>query len=391
MTLLPSIPGVADRKMFIFLLLLTLGSAMSFQGWNTLYTNFAVQQAGLSGVQNGIVQSVRELPGLLTIGVIPLLFLFREHRLAALCVLVIGAGVMTVGFFPSWGGIMVTTFIMSLGFHYFEGVNQSLILQYFDLKSAPLVMGRLRGFTAGGNLLIGGVVFLLSGVFDFTTLFVLTGCAALVAGAWGLTCDPSDPAKPVQHRRMVLRRKYWLFYALTLLSGARRQIFVVFSVFLLVEHYGYGLREIAILFMVNNAVNWFLNPLIGRAINHFGERAILSTEYAALVVLFVAYALIDDPWVAGALYVLDHVLFNFAIAVRTFFQKIADLPDIAPSMAMGVTINHIAAVVIPACGGMLWMLDYRIPFFAGAGLALCSLVLTRFIDGELVKNGAKPA
>lgn len=391
MPLFPVVSGIIDRRMYLFLLLLTLGSGMSFQGWNTLYTNFAVHAAGLTGAENGIVQSVREVPGLLTFGVIPLLFLFREHRLAALSVLVTGLGVVATGFLPSLWGIMFTTLVMSFGFHYFEGINQSLVLQYFDVRSAPLVMGRLRGLAAGGNLVMGGMVYLLADLFAFSTLFCIMGAFAVAAGVWALTQDPSDPARPAQRRTMVLRRRYWLFYLLTILAGARRQIFTVFSVFLLVEHFGYGVREVAVLFIVNNAVNWFLNPLIGRAVNWFGERHLLTVEYAVLILVFLGYTVIDSPLAAAVLYVVDHIFFNFAIAIRTFFQKIADSADIAPSMAMSVTINHLAAVVMPVCGGMLWMLDYRIPFYMGAGLAVGSLIATQFIDGELARHAGRLA
>jgi len=390
MPLIPAVPGLADRRMYVFLLLLTLGSGMSFQGWNTLYTNFAVHGAGLSGAENGLVQSIREVPGLLTFGVIPLLLLLREHRLAALAVLVTGVGVMTAGLLPTLWGVVATTLVMSFGFHYFEAVNQSLILQYFDVRTAPLVMGRLRGLAAGGNLVMGALVYVLADLFAFSTLFCIMGSFATVAGAWALTRDPSDPARPAQRRSMVLRRRYWLFYLLTILAGARRQIFTVFSVLLLVEHFGYGVREVALLFIVNNAVNWFLNPLIGRAVNRFGEQHLLTVEYSVLVLVFLGYTVTDSPLVAAFLYVVDHIFFNFAIAIRTFFQKIADPADIAPSMAMSVAINHIAAVVMPVCGGMLWMLDYRIPFYVGAGLAVASLLATQRIGAELRLQGVKP-
>jgi predicted MFS family arabinose efflux permease len=79
------------------------------------------------------------------------------------------------------------------------------------------------------------------------------------------------------------------------------------------------------------------------------------------------------------MYILDAILFNFAIAIRTYFHKIADPKDIAPSTAVGVTINHLAAVFLPALGGFLWMIDYRIPFFVGAGLGVVSLLFAQCI------------
>ena len=99
----------------------------------------------------------------------------------------------------------------------------------------------------------------------------------------------------------------------------------------------------------------------------------------SLIFIFITYALTDSKFLVSILYIIDHILFNFSIAIRTYFQKIGDTADIAPSMAMGFTINHIAAVFIPAIGGILWMLDYRIPFYAGAVLSLISLIAVQWI------------
>jgi MFS family permease len=182
-----------------------------------------------------------------------------------------------------------------------------------------------------------------------------------------------------QHKQMVFRRKYGLFYFLTFMAGARRQIFMAFAVFLMVKKFGYTLQEVTLLFVVNNAVNFFLSPLIGQCIIRFGERRVLSLEYSSLFFIFLAYAVVESRLAVAALYILDHIFFNFAIAIRTYFQKVGDPRDIAPSMAVGFTINHIAAVVLPAAGGLLWMVDYRIPFLAGAGMSLISLAAVQLI------------
>ncbi len=213
------------------------------------------------------------------------------------------------------------------------------------------------------------------------------GVFLTAGGVYCLFIDPTQKNMPVQRKNMFLRKKYWLYYVLTFLAGARRQIFVAFSVFLMVEKFGFSAFAIAVLFVVNNAVNYFLNPMIGKAINRFGERGVLSMEYVSLIGVFLAYAYVDNKWIIAVMYILDHIFFNFSVAVRTFFQKIGDTGDIAPTMAVGFTINHIAAVVIPLTGGLLWMLDYRIPFVAGAVLALVSLIFTQFIDREVRLNG----
>ncbi len=374
--------------MYIFLFVLMVASTIAFQGWRTLLNNFAVEVGGLSGLEMGIVQSVREVPGFLALLAVYLLLLVREHRLAALSVMLLGAGVAMVGLFPSVWGIATTTLIMSFGFHYYETMNQSLTLQYFDRYESPLVLARMRSVGAMTNVLVGGFVFVAVKYMGFTELFALMGAAAVAGGLWAFRQDPTHTDMPPQHKKMVLRSRYWLFYVLTFLSGARRQVFVAFVVFLLVKKFNYSVRTVTILFVLNNIINYFVSPLIGKAVNRYGERKVLSVEYLGLLVVFTAYALTDSPWVAGALYVVDNIFYNFIMAVRTFFQKIADPKDIASGMAVGFTINHIAAVVVPFMGGLAWMADYRIVFLGAAVLSFVSLVLAQFVDGQLRKKGS---
>lgn len=375
-----------DRHMYMFLFLLTFGGVVAYQAWTTLYTNFVVDIVGLNGAQNGFVQGMREVPGLLGVGVIVLLWYMREQVLAAVATITLGLGVLLMGFFPNFPGVIICTMIMSFGFHYFETVNQSLTLQAYDTKVAPLVIGRLRGITAGGNIVAGLFILLCAHWLSFTQMFAVSGALALLAGAYALTRMPNMKHLPAQRKNMVLRGRYWLFYVLTFLAGGRRQIFVVFSLYLLVEHFNFTITSITILFLINNCINWFLNPLIGKAVNLWGERRLLTLEYCTVFVIFLGYAWTDSYLVAGFLYVIDQIVYNFSLAVRTFFQKIADPADIAPSMAVNVTINHIAAVAVPIFGGMLWLWDYRIPFYMGAALALVSLLLAQRIDAEIRKN-----
>ena len=210
-------------------------------------------------------------------------------------------------------------------------------------------------------------------------MFLIGGLVIIGIALWAFLQHPTDKNIPVQRKRMVIRKRYWLYYTLTFLAGARRQIFVAFAVFLLVKRFHFSVQEVTILFIVNNIINYFLSPLIGKAIIRFGERKVLSTEYFSLIFIFTAYAFVREKSVVALLYILDHIFFNFSMAIRTYFQKIGDPQDIAPSMAFGFTVNHIAAVVIPAVGGLLWMIDYKIPFLGGAILSICSLILIQFI------------
>jgi len=368
-----------QRKMYIFLFVLTVVTTLGFQSWRTLINNFSVEVVHINGQQMGLLQSIRELPGFLALLVIYLLFIFKEHKLAALSVIILGIGVTITGYFPSVYGLIFSTLLMSFGFHYYETLNQSLTLQYFDQTQAPLIMGRLRGISSLVNIISGAMVFSLAFWLNYSQIFFFIGLLTVLGGIWAWFQDPEDKNLPCQNKKMILRKKYWLFYVLTLLAGARRQIFVAFAVFLLVKKFHYSIFETSILFVINNVLNYYVSPLLGKAINHFGERKVLTLEYSALIFIFTVYAFGHNKWIVGLMYILDHIFFNFAIAIRSYFQKIADPLDVAPSMAVGFTINHLVAVIIPVIGGLLWTYDYRLTFLGGAVFSLISLYFVQKI------------
>ena len=372
--------------MYRFLMVLTICATAGLHVWRTLFDNFAVHIVDLDGSHIGILQSVREIPGFLALLVVYVLLVVREHRLSALSVLILGIGVAVTGLLPSFYGLLFTTLIMSFGFHYFETTNQSLTLQYFDEKTAPVVFGKLRSLASASNVCSGVMILTIAFVMDYAQMYLLFGILIIAVALWALTNNPTDKNIVPQRKRMILRKKYWLFYLLTFMAGARRQIFVAFAVFLLVKKFEFSVQEIAILFLVNNIINYFLSPFIGRCIVRFGERSVLSLEYFSLIFIFLSYAMVESKIVVACLYIADHIFFNFAIAIRTFFQKISDPRDIAPSMAVGFTINHIAAVFLPAVGGLLWLVDYRIPFVGGAIFSFFSLLLVQQIPGQLEKH-----
>jgi len=238
---------------------------------------------------------------------------------------------------------------------------------------------KIRSYAAASSIGVGLLIYSLSAILNYTQIYFLLGIFIISFGIWGLLQNPAREDIVPQRKKMIFRKKYWLFYFLTFMAGARRQIFVAFAVFLLVKKFNYTVQEITILFVVNNIINYFLSPMIGKAIIRWGERRVLSLEYFSLIIIFLAYAYIQSKTIVAFLYILDHIFFNFSIAIRTYFQKIGDARDIAPTMAVGFTVNHIAAVIIPAIGGLLWMVDYKIPFVAGASMSFISLLAVQWI------------
>ncbi|MCD4719947.1 MAG: MFS transporter [Desulfobacula sp.] len=375
-------PDYKKERMYSYLIVLTICSAAGLQCWRTLFDNFSVNIVGLDGNHIGVLQSVREIPGFLALLVTYVILIIKEHRLSALSIIILGTGLFLTGLLPSFSGLIFTTIVMSFGFHYYETTNQSLTLQYFDKLTSPLVFSEQRKSAAAANIAVGILIFVIAPFLSYTVIYILFGCLIGAGGIWAITKNPVNKNIIPQKKQLVLKKRYWLFYFLTFMAGARRQIFMAFAVFLLVKKFEFSVQDITLLFLVNNVINFFINPLIGKFIVKYGERKLLSIEYFFLVLIFISYAFVDSKLIVGVLYVLDHIFFNFATGIKTYFQKIADPRDIASSAAVGFTINHIAAVVLPVIGGLLWMVDYKIPFLAGAFFSLISLCLVQFIRIE---------
>ena len=365
--------------MFHFLVILTVCSTAGYQTWSILFDNFVVKTVGLEGYHMGILQSVREIPGFLALLVIFILFILKEHKLSVLSVMVLGVGLFATGLMPSFSGLLVTTVVSSLGFHYYETTRQSLTLQYFDENTAPLVIGKQISYSAATSVVVSILIYIMTIWLSNIQIYIIFGAVIVGTCLFMLTKNPSRKNIVPQRKKIILKKKYWLFYSLTFMAGARRQIFIAFAVFLLVQKFGFSVRDISLLFLLNSVINYFVSPYVGKAIVRFGERKILSIEYIFLILVFISYAFVESKVLVVFLYIADHVIFNFSIGISTYFQKIAEPEDIAPSAAVGFTINHIAAVALPVLGGYLWMIDYKIPFLGGAVMGFVSLCLVQLI------------
>jgi len=369
------------RSPVALLVLLAVANQISHQTWFTLLNNFAISRAHFQGDDIGLLQSVREIPGFLAFGAVLVILFMREQTMALLALICLALGTMATGFFPDKIPFLMTTLLMSLGFHYYEVAAQSLALQWLPKAGAAESLGKIVSASSFAALGAYGLIFLTWSVLglDFVYVYLISGIITLSIVAFVYLSFPYHPQHVRQNKQLVLRKRYWLYYALTFISGARRQIFIVFAGFMMVEKFGYSVTAITMLFLINHLFNMFFAPMAGRLIARFGERAALSFEYIGLALLFTAYAFVENATLAGVLYVTDHAFFAMAIAMKTYFQKIADPADIAPTAGVAFTINHIAAIVLPVVLGFVWLANPAAVFLFGAALALVSLGLSRLI------------
>ncbi len=390
------------RRPESLLFLMAAAMPVAFATWSALLNNFVIEVAGFTGVEIGWLHSVREIPGFLAIGVILIILVVREQVLAMLSLILLGGATALTAHFPSFGGILMLTLLSSIGFHYFETVNQSLHLQWIEKARAPLVLGWIVTAGAGASLVayVALVVLWDRLGLSYDLVYMVSGGMTAAIAVFALLAYPQFDGPHKQHKKMILRRRYWLYYAIQFMTGARRQIFVVFAAFMMVERFGMAVHEVTALFVLNYIATMAAGPLIGTWVARFGERRMMIVQYAGLIGVFAAYGgIYAFGWgvmVASVLYVLDHVFFTMNLTLKTYFQKIADPADIAPTAAVAFTINHTAAVFLPAALGYLWVVSPGGVFMLAAGMACVSLALACLVPRhpepgyETIFGGLRP-
>ena len=376
---------VFSKEPFGLLILLAIAMPIAFSTWVALLNNFVIEVSGFSGVEIGWLQSVREIPGVLAVCVIFILFFISEQRLAYISLALLALAVAVTALFPEFKGLIITTLISSIGFHYYETVNQSLQLQWLKKETAPSSIGWIVAAGSGSAFFvyIAIIILWLNLNFNYFFIYFFAGLLCLLIVVFCFFYYPQFQIGKKQRLAIVLKRRYWVYYTLQFFSGARRQIFVVFASFMMVEKYGFDVHQITFLLLTNFLINIFMAPLIGRFIEKFGERLSLIVEYFGLMVIFLLYAgLYYFDWsyiVASILFIADHMFFGLAFAMKTYFQKIADSEDFAPTAAVAFTINHISAVFLPVLLGYIWIHNNSAVFYLAAVLSFISLVVAILI------------
>ncbi len=367
-----------------FLLLISIIVPIAFSTWMALLNNFVIEKANFDGADIGLLQSVREIPGFLAFTAVFVLLFIREQRFMLVSLAMLTLGTALTGYFPTLYGLLFTTLLMSTGFHYFETLKQSLSLQWLSKEEAPEMLGKFISVGALASLFTYGAIWvsLEQLKLDFKTVYLMAGGLGFVLILVMAFAFPQFKTKVPQNKKLILRKRYWLYYALTFMSGARRQIFTVFAGFLMVEKFGYSAADITLLFLINYVFNFLFAKRIGRFIGVVGERKALMFEYVGLIFVFVGYGLVQTAEWAAALYVVDHLFFALALAIKTYFQKIADPADMASTAGVAFTINRIAAVVIPVTFGVIWLVSPASVFYIGAGMAAVSLLLSLNIPAK---------
>ena len=365
--------GVPRRRSLIFLgaAVACVGVAMSFQ--MGLNTNFLVEEIGVSGFQQGLLESVRESCGVIAFGVLAILAGFAEPLVGAAMLLLLAAGLAAYAGVHSYWMVIVLSLVWSQGLHVWMPLPNSMTLALAEPGRTGHRLGQVGAAgSAGWGLGLGAALLLgVLGVSMRPMYLVAGGAGALGA----LACLGIYRKVKTPGPRFVFRRRYGLYYLLCFLEGWRKQIFICFSGFLLVKIHHTRLPVMLGLFAVVQVIGFFASPRVGRLIDRVGERRVLVAYFASLIAVFLGYALVGNLYVLYALFVADGVVWTLAMAMTTYVNRIAPPSEHTPTLSMGVAMNHVAAVTMPLVGGALWQYaGYRWTFALGALAVALSIV-----------------
>ena len=278
-----------NRRMIIYVVVSNFFLYFGFRIWQAMFNNFAVEELGIGPASMGWVQALRELPGLMGFLLGFLALFLSEVRVMALSVVLLGVGSFMTGQATTIPFLLSSTVLMSIGFHFFYPSNSAVVLMTIDKEHAPKVLGQLSSLGAIAALAATGTVYLLAEPLGYRALFMIVGAAVAIGGVALLFLKQGQEGLPPR-RQVVLRRRYWLYYTLSFLMGSRRHIFTTFAIFLLVREYGISVQVTATLFLINSLINTYVMQLLGKLVNRWGERLMLSLAFGMLVFVFLCYA-----------------------------------------------------------------------------------------------------
>ncbi|MCD6504356.1 MFS transporter [Candidatus Bathyarchaeota archaeon] len=376
-----------DRlRSLVFLAFGVFSINFAFAIYGSTYTNFLVNELGIEAFQIGVLESIREVPGLLTAFILGPMLHFTQPLLASLFLMVFGLGMCGVSTVSDWVQVVFWSVIWSVGFHCWNPIRSSITLGLSEEKEEGRRLGQMNSVASIAGMVAMAFVAIFSSLTAMRyRLFFIIGGLISVAGSL-VVFRIRLKHESFRRTRLVFRRQYSIYYTLNFLEGARRQIFLTFAPFALVKVYGLNVTVIALLMFVSRILTFFSSPYLGKLVDKVGPRLVLTVSYVLMIGNFLGFAYIHDVYVLLFLYVLNSILMVASyISQTTYINELSPITDLVPSLAMGQTMNHIAAVALPLTGGIMWdVFGYEATFFIGVAVALCSLITTQGIRPKRV-------
>jgi MFS family permease len=384
---------------FIMLAVMSASLGFALNAHTNIVTNYFEEVLHFSGPQFGYITAVREVGGLILILLTAVLYRVSLQRVTAGALVVLAAGYALFGVSHNFWTVFPWVIITSLGFHMVLQTQYSLGMSLTTEGKSGSVLGRMAAFGQAGTfaaLLIVFVIFQFH-LFSFGITFIMLGVVAFI-GAVAIIRFPHlhdgrERSAAPKRERLVWRREYRYYYLLNLLDGARQQVFFSFGLWVLVNRFGLTVAQISLVLLAVTFASMMSSTFVGRMIDRHGERRILSIINVAYLGALAGYALAGNVVLACVFYLIYAFITPFSpIAAATYLRKIALAEEFTPSLAMGVTVLHATAVVVPiAAGFILNYVGYQVPFFIACGFALVAVFVTLRLDPVKQRCAARVA
>ncbi len=377
----------------------TFATGFATAAQQNIVSNYFENVLDLDGPQFGYITAIREVPGFLLIFLTALFYRLSLPHLTAGALLVLAIGYGFFGFSSSFWSVAPWVVISSIGYHTWLQTQYALGMSLTSEQKSGGILGRMSATNGAGALAAMAVVFFAfrAGWLNFRSAFALCGAFAVLAALaivrFPHLHDGELQGTAASREPIVVRRDYRLYYLVSTLDGARQQIFFSFGLWVLVDHYHMNVPRISSILLVVTAMSMISGVWIGRLIDRYGERSMLRIVNVAYIIALLGYGLVDNVAVAVLCYVLYSFIFPLsAMGAAIYLRKIAPVSDIAPSLAMGITLQHAAAIAVPvATGYVLNFVGYQIPFLVASVFAAATFFVTRSLDADSQKSQRRMA
>ncbi len=377
-----------ERNLLLFMIGMALMGASGGM-METTFNNYVAEIFNLGADARGMLEFPRELPGFLTALFAGLLFFLPESRIAGFSALCVGVGMLGLAYMhPTWSSLLIFVVIWSIGSHLLMPVRSSLSMEMANANQRGKRLGQIASTAIAGSIAGCLVVWISMRWFgtSYPVIFTL-GAVAAFASAFFLFAIRM-PNAHLKRPKFIWRRQYWLYYVLSFLFGARKQVFITFGPWVLIRVFHQPVWIFAQLWIAAALLGVFFQPWLGKAIDRWGERVVLLADSFLLLIVCVGYGFADrlpsHSLALGLLYacfVGDNLLFGVNMARDTYLSKICQRKEhLAPTLSLGITINHAVSMSIPTAGGLLWITyGHSSVFVATAGVALLMVLFSSMI------------
>jgi MFS family permease len=378
------------RNLFFFFTGLLFAGIVS-TALNGTFHNYLNDIFGITADQRGALEFPRELPGLLAVFIVGSVIFLGEKRILTAAILITGTGLLGLGFFsPSYAYMILFMFIWSLGQHIHMSIFEPVIMDISRDKKKGTILGRANAFRSLG-IIIGTVfIFVFMGIFKVSYDLMYLGAffICIISAFFYSKLRIKTGNNKKFAFKFVFKKKYILFYLLSVTFGVRKQLFLVFAPWLLIKFFNRQPQDLAVLLFLSAVIGFFAKPYLGKLIDHFGERKVLMTDALLIIFLCILYALVpmNLPFLPALIilysaYILDDLLFSLRTARTTYLYKIAESKeDITPTISMGISIEHLVSMATPVFAGIIWInAGYYWVFIIAACVSLISGTLSFFL------------